>query len=103
MVSAVRQGESLRTVARRVGVRGLEVHYLTERANGESLNRINWQDRAHRPHNIERTKRSVENLVVRVRTELKDKSALGEYGAEAIQRELLARTKVQVPAIRTIG
>lgn len=103
MVSAVRQGESLRGVALRFGVSVSTVHYWTERAKGERLNRINWQDRSHRPHNLQRTKPSVENLVVRVRTELKDKSALGEYGAEAIQRELVARSKVQVPAIRTIG
>jgi len=28
---------------------------------------------------------------------------LGEYGAEAIQRELLVRGKIEIPAVRTIG
>jgi len=38
-----------------------------------------------------------------VRTELKDRSALGEYGAVSIRRELVARNRVEVPAVRTIG
>ena len=84
MVRAVRQGESLRTVARRFRVSVSTVHYWSERAEGKRLNRVNWQDRSHRPHKIQRTKRSIENLVVTVRTELKNKSVLGEYGAEAI-------------------
>jgi transposase len=103
MVRAVRQGESLRMVARRFHVSVSTVYYWTERAEGKRLGRIDWQDRSHRPHRIHRTKRSVEKLVVRVRTELKNKSVLGEYGAEAIQRELVARGKVEIPAIRTIG
>lgn len=103
MVRAVRQGESLRTVARRFHVSVSTVHYWTERAEGKRLSRVDWQDRSHRPHCIQRTKRSIENLVIRIRTELKDRSILGEYGAEAIQRDLLARGKAELPAIRTIG
>ena len=103
MVSAVRQGESLRRVARRFRVSVSAVHYWVERAEGKRLSRIDWQDRSHRPRNIHRTKRSVENLIIRVRTQLKDSSVLGEYGAEAIQRELVARGATAVPALRTIG
>lgn len=103
MVRAVRQGESLRRVARRFQVSVSTVHYWTARAEGRRLGGVDWQDRWHRPRRIHRTKRSVENLVIRVRTELKDKSILGEYGAEAIQREMLARGKVDIPAVRTIG
>ena len=103
MVRAVRQGESLRRVARRFQVSVSTVHYWTTRAEGRRLGRVDWQDRSQRPHRIHRTKRSVERLVIRVRSELKDKSILGEYGAEAIKRELLARGKVDIPAVRTIG
>ena len=103
MVKAVRQGESLRRVARRFHVSVSTVYYWTARAEETRLGRVDWQDRSHRPHRIHRTKRSVENVVIRVRTELKDKSILGEYGAEAIQRELLARGKIDIPAVRTIG
>lgn len=103
MVRAVRQGESLRTVARRFRVSVSTVHYWTERAEGQRLSRVDWQDRSHRPHRIQRAKRSIENLVVRLRTELKDKSILGEYGAEAIRRELVTRSKGEIPAVRTIG
>lgn len=103
MVAAVRRAESLRTVARRFRVSVSTVHYWTERAKRKRLSRVDWQDRSHRPDNIQRTKRSMENLVIRVRTELKNKSVLGEYGAEAIQRELAARSQREIPAIRTIG
>lgn len=103
MVRALRQGESLRRVARRFHVSVSTVHYWTARAEGKRLERVDWQDRSHRPHRIHRTRRSVEHLVIRVRTELKEKSILGEYGAEAIQRELLARGRVDIPAVRTIG
>ncbi len=38
-----------------------------------------------------------------VRQELKEHSILGEYGAVAIHRELLARGRADTPAVRTIG
>ena len=38
-----------------------------------------------------------------VRRELKETSALGEYGALAIRKELLDRVIVSVPCVRTIG
>ena len=84
MVNAVRQGESLRRVARRFRVSVSTVHYWAERAEGRRLSRVDWQDRPHRPRNIRRTKQSVENLIIGVRTQLKDSSVLGEYGAQAI-------------------
>ena len=79
------------------------MHYWVERAEGKRLSRVDWQDRSHRPHEIHRTKRSVENLIVKLRTQLKDNSVLGEYGAEAIRRELIARNTAAIPAVRTIG
>ena len=38
-----------------------------------------------------------------LRRELKDTSALGEYGAEAMRRERIRLRLRQVPAVRTIG
>jgi len=88
MVSAVRRGKPLREVARRFRVSVSTVHYWVHRAEGQRLSRVNWRDRSHRPHHIRRTKRSIENLILKVRTELKDVSTLGEYGAQAIRGEL---------------
>jgi len=45
----------------------------------------------------------MEEWVLTVRRELKETSALGEYGALAIRRELLDRGVVSVPSLRTIG
>lgn len=103
MVTAVRRGASLRSVARRFRVSASTVHYWVEWAAGKRLDRVDWTDRSHRPHNVQRTQRTIENLIVRMRMELKEKSILGEFGAEAIQRELLARNIDSVPAVRTIG
>jgi hypothetical protein len=45
----------------------------------------------------------VEQRVLTIRRVLKTKSDLGEYGAAAIRREMLARNQVAVPSLRTIG
>ena len=50
-----------------------------------------------------RSPRRIEQLVLRVRRSLQRDSALGEYGAEAIHRELAARGRRPLPAVRTIG
>jgi hypothetical protein len=42
-------------------------------------------------------------LVLQVREELKKESDLGEFGAAAIRRELIARRVQSVPAVRTLG
>jgi hypothetical protein len=52
---------------------------------------------------VHRTDTAVEDLVLRLRRELKDTSALGEYGARAIHGELAARRLPRVPSVRTIG
>jgi hypothetical protein len=45
----------------------------------------------------------MEDLVLRLRRELRETSALGEYGAKAIHYELTAQGHSQVPSVRTIG
>ena len=108
MVTLVRQGHSRRSVARQFGVRLATVQRWCQRARNRRLDRVDWSDApggCRTPKH--RTSHTVEDLVLTIRKELKERSALGEYGAAAIQGELLARPKQhapqKVPAVRTIG
>lgn len=104
MVTAVRVGESERSVARRDGVALSVVQYWVARAGDERLDRVDWTDHPRgprEPHN--RTPRAREDLVLQVRTELREQSDLGEYGAAAIHRELVARQVADVPPVRTLN
>lgn len=103
MVATVRAGASLRAVARRFGVSLLTVQRWVKRAGRQRLDRVDWSDRSHRPQHLRRTAPALEELVLTLRRELYDTSALGEVGAEAIQRALLQRGTLAVPAVRTIG
>ena len=47
--------------------------------------------------------RETEDLILVLRRELKEQSALGEFGAQAIHRALVARGHPAVPTVRTIG
>lgn len=64
---------------------------------------MDWADRPPIPRTIRRTKAALEDLGLTRRRELKDTSALGEFGAAAIRRELLQRGILTVPSLRTIG
>lgn len=107
MVAAVRGGESMRSVARRFGVGLGTVERWVERAGGERLDRVDWSTRSCAPRRQSRqTPAEVEDAILAVRRELREESALGEYGAAAIRRELIARrdaAPTPVPALRTIG
>lgn len=103
MVAAVRGGARLRQVARRCRVGLATVQLWVRRARGCELERVDWTDRPSRPRTTRRTSPRVEDRVLRLRQELKDLSALGEFGAAAIQAELVARGESTVPALRTIG
>jgi hypothetical protein len=67
------------------------------------LSRVDWTDRPPLAHTIHRTGRDTEDLILSVRRELKERSALGECGAVAIQRTLRAQSHVEIPTVRTIG
>src|SRR5690242_3131264 len=84
MVAAVRQGQSLRVVARRFHVSLRTVQVWVARAHGKRLDRV-------------------DDLIVRLRQQLKKSSPLGEYGAAAIWRELHKRQIKPMPSLRTIG
>lgn len=104
MVAAVRAGRSQRSVARAFGVSLATVQLWLERAGTKRLERVDWADRPSVPQRQSRTERSLEDLILELRTELRASSILGEYGAAAIRRELQARElSVPVPAERTIG
>jgi hypothetical protein len=99
----VREGASLRAVARRARVSLDTVQRWVARAEGQRLDRVDWTDQAPIAHTIHRTMPRIETLVLRLRRELKDQSDLGEFGAHAIHRALLARAMPSPPGVRTIG
>jgi hypothetical protein len=103
MVEAVRAGESQRAVARRFHVSLRQVQWWVKRAEGRDLDAVDWTDRSHRPRTIHRTPSDLEARVLRVRRELRERSALGEYGDEAIHRALEARGTPSAPSVRTIA
>jgi len=104
MAAAVRRGRSQRSVAKEYDTSLLTVQRWLERGHGQRLDRVDWSDRSSAPHAVaNRTDQEVKDLVVQVRDELREKSALGEYGAVAIQAELIARGVVPPPCLRTIN
>ncbi len=103
MVEAVRAGQSVRAVAREFRVSRPTVERWVVRASGERLDRVDWTDRPCAPHTLHRTAPDTEDQILAVRHELRTTSALGEYGAAAIRRELLVGGMHAVPAVRTIG
>src|SRR4029453_13443508 len=103
MVAAVREGDSMRSVARAHDVSLSTVQWWLRRAGQRPLDHVDWSDRPPIPKRRRRTQSEVEDLVVVVRREPKETSDLGEYGARAIYRELAARGHGVVPAVRTIG
>lgn len=104
MVAAVRDGDSIHEVAKHFHVSRSLVRRWVARAQGRRLDRVDWSSRLpgrRRPAN--QTPSRMEELVLRVRRELKEKSALGEYGAVAIRAELARRRRGPLPSTRTIG
>ena len=74
-----------------------------QRAQGQRLNRVDWNDLSSAPHRTRRTKASREQEVLTIRRRLKDHSPLGEFGAAAIQRETETRGVAPLLSISTIG
>jgi putative transposase len=102
MVAAVRQHQSIRAVARRFGVSTSTVLYWVQRAKGQRLDRVDWQDRPRAPQHTQRTAAEVEELVLRLRRQFRQDSDLGAYGADAIQQALREQGCLAVPSVRTI-
>lgn len=103
MVESVRRGYSRREVAREYGVSLSMVQYWLSRASGQRLDRVDWEDRPSGPEvQPRRVSPETEKRILRLRQQLKAESDLGEYGAEAIRRELSAAGESS-PSVRTIG
>lgn len=104
IVEQVRQGRSMRGVAREFNVSLNTVQRWLARAGDRPLSKVDWSDLPAGPRaSTRRTKASMEERVLKVRKRLKTQSDLGEYGAVAIQRELESRGIRNVPSVRTIG
>src|SRR4051795_6845630 len=104
MVAAVRRKTPMREVARRYGVALSTVQTWVARAGDRRLDRVDWSDRPDGPPRpVNRSTAELEDLVLITRRELKDTSDLGEFGAAAIRRALVARGVPPLPPIRTIG
>lgn len=104
MVAAVRQGTSLRSVARTFAVSVRTVQVWVARAQGRRLDRVDWRSRLRgRRVPVNRTPRRVETWVLTLRHHLRSADVLGEYGAAAIHRALAAEGLSPLPAVRTVG
>lgn len=92
----------MRAVARAQHVSLCTVQRWVHRSGSTRLDRIEWENRSHATTGSRRTAPPMEDLVMHVRQELRTLSDLGEFGAVAIHRTLLARGTRAVPSIRTI-
>lgn len=104
MVASVRGGEKMRSVARRVHRSLSTVQLWVERAKGKELDSVDWADRSSAPHcQPNRTDCRMEAMIIETRHHLRVHSDLGEYGAEAVRRELLEKGIEKIPSVRTIN
>ena len=104
MIAAVRASRSLREVATQYGVSAPTVQRWVERAKGKRLDRVDFSDQPRVPHRVaNRTSAEIERQVLQLRRELKEQSALGEFGAVAIHREMEKHDLSPLPAVRTIS
>ena len=104
IVSSFRRGKSMREVARQHGVSVGTVHYWVKRTENQRLDRADWNDRpVGCKQAANRTTHEIEDTIIMIRQELKNNSALGEFGAVAIHRELVNQNIDNPPSIRTIG
>jgi len=90
MVRRVRAGQALRAVARDFGVDVSTVSLWVVRSAGQRLDRFSFAD--HKPGRAwNRVGHSVEHRILQTRTHLRERSVLGEFGADAIDRALRQR------------
>lgn len=104
MVAMARRGHSIREIARHFSVSRPTVERWIKRASGKRLDRTSFVDRSSAPHTVaNRSHCATEELVLKLRRELKEQSVLGEFGALAILRELERCNLSPLPSVRTIG
>lgn len=97
----------MRSVATRFGVSLHTVQRWVAHAEGQRLDRVDFSGRRGGRRELQATSRTIEDLVVDLRKELRESSDLGEFGALAIHQALDARQKSlglqTIPSVRTIG
>ncbi|NPV08606.1 MAG: hypothetical protein HPY83_15800 [Anaerolineae bacterium] len=103
MVEAVRQGQSLRSVARGFGVALSTLQYWVKRAEGKPVELVDWTSHSPGPkHPPSRCSQELEDMVLEARRYLKEEDALGYHGALAIRGYLL-ELGLKPPSERTIN
>ena len=101
---AVRRGRSLRKTARQFRVHLRTVQRWVSRAGRQRTDRVDWTDQPSGcRHVAHRVSMAVEDRILDLRRELRQCSALGEYGAVAIRRTLIDQKGQDIPCVRTIG
>lgn len=104
MVKAVRRGQSLRGVAEQFRVSKTCVEHWVRRAEGQRLDRVDWNDQPDGPSKpVNRSTSEIEQCVLHLRKDLKESSPLGEHGADAILREMERRNCPRPPSRATIN
>lgn len=100
----MRRGFSLRSAARKFLVHLRTVQRWVQRAVGRRLDRVDWTDQPGGCRRaVHRVPTSMEDRILALRRELKERSALGEFGAVAIHRTLIEQKCEHIPCVRTIG
>ena len=92
-------------MAQRFGVSLATVQLWLARAGDRPLDTVDWHSRPPVAARPRRTPADLEDQALETRRSLREESALGEYGAVAIRRELAERGDLPspLPSIRTIG
>jgi len=104
MVRRVRAGKSMRSVAAELGVSVGQVAFWVQRAEGKRLERVNFSNRSPgRSVAWNRLDAQLEQRILELRTDLREHSILGEYGADAIQQALLAERRTNIPSRASIN
>ena len=104
MVAAYRTGASLREVAKDFNESTSTIQRRVAHAQGKRLDRVDFYDKptgTQQPKNKSTTK--LEKRVLQLRKYLRDKSILGQHGAEAIREEMKRRGNTTIPAKSTIS
>lgn len=89
-------------MARRFGVPLSTVQLWVKRAGDTQLEDVDWGDRSSAPARTRRVETDVEDRVLAARRYLRDRTALGEWGAVAIHGHLI-HAFGEAPSVRTIG
>ncbi len=91
----------MKSVAVQFDVSVGNVAFWVRRAQGKRLDRADFSDRSPGcARGWNRTGAQVEQRIVELRKSLREDSTLGEYGADAIQRELCAKPALQASLSR---